>query len=74
MYIDINDAVFQNNGTVYVGIYDKTGQLLGLRAITSPPQSNTISVDEILPDGGYIKVMPWGRNITPLANATRFFN
>lgn len=74
MYIDVNDEVFQSGGTVYVGIYDKTGRLLGLRAITTHPQNNTVPIDEILPNGGYIKIMPWGKNINPLSNADKFFD
>ena len=74
MYIDVNDEVFQSGGTVYVGIYDKTGRLLGLRAITTHPQNNTVPIDEILPNGGYIKIMPWGKNINQLSNADEFFD
>lgn len=73
MYIDVNDEVFQSGGTVYVGMYDKTGRLFGLRMLTSNLQNNTVPIDEILPKGGYIKIMPWGKNINPLSNADKFW-
>ena len=73
LYINAEDTAFQNGGIIYVGMYAKNGRLIGLREISSFPVSDTVLIDEILPKGAYIKIMPWEEGLKPLSNTAVFF-